>query len=69
MLVHGLLVEGVEDGHLGGPAIGLDVVGDRLQRLAGATDEEDPRALAGELPGDRAADGPTRTVDHGVLVL
>ena len=49
MLVHGLLVEGVEHGHLGGTAISFDVVGDRFEILAGAVGEEDARSLTGEL--------------------
>jgi len=57
VLVHGLLVEGVQYGHLGGTAICFDVVGDRFEILAGAAGEEDARSLTGELPGDRAADG------------
>jgi hypothetical protein len=52
-----MFVEGVEHGDLGGTAIGFDGVGDRLQRLAGATGEEDARAFSGELSGDRAPDG------------
>jgi hypothetical protein len=51
MLLHSVLVEGVEDGHLRRSARGLDVLGDRLELLAGATDEEDASALLGELPG------------------
>src|SRR5215212_8034228 len=65
----GVLVEGVEFGHLRRPASGRDVGGDCLERRAGATGEEDPRALPGEGPGDAAADTPTGAVDNGVLVL
>jgi hypothetical protein len=69
VLFHGLLVEGVEHGHLGGTATCFDVVGDSLEILAGATDEEDARSLTGELPGDRATNGSSPAVDYGVLVL
>ncbi len=69
VLVDGLLVEGVEFGHLGRPASGSDVLGDRLERLAGASGEEDPGALAGEGPGNAAADPSGGAVYDGVLVL
>src|SRR5215218_5918703 len=65
----GVLVDCVEFGHLRRPASGRDVGGDCLERRAGATGEEDPRALPSEGPGDAAADTPTGAVDNGVLVL
>jgi hypothetical protein len=69
VLVYGLLVEGVEDGHLRRSACGLNVLGDRLKLLAGAPREEDPGSLVGEGASDRAADRAASSVDHGVLVL
>jgi hypothetical protein len=69
VLVYGPLVEGVEDGHLGQAARAPDVSGYRLERLAGTAGEENACTLAGEFPGDRAADGPASAVDDGVLVL
>jgi hypothetical protein len=69
VLVYGPLVEGVEDGHLGRAARAPDISGYRLERLAGTAGEEDAYALAGELPGDRAANGPASAVDDRVPVL
>jgi hypothetical protein len=69
VIFHNLLVEGVEHGHLCRAARGLDIPGDRLELLAGATDEEDASALLGEFPGDRAAYCSSPTVDDGVVVL
>jgi hypothetical protein len=69
VLLHGPLVEGVEDGRFGCPARGHDVRGYRIERLAGVTGEEDACALPGELPGDRSSDRSSCSVDDGVLVL
>jgi hypothetical protein len=55
----GPLVEGVDDCRFGRAARGLDVRGYELERLAGPAGEEDPRAIAGELLGNRAANGPS----------
>src|SRR6266567_4463973 len=65
----GPVVESVDLGHIGGPAVGRDVGGDRLQWLAGAAGEEDPGPLPSEGPGDAAADPSAGAVDDGVLVL
>jgi hypothetical protein len=50
--VHRALVGGVEDGHLGRPAVRLDVGGDRLHGRSGSAGKEHLGALAGEGPGD-----------------
>ena len=67
--VHGALVGGVEDGHLGRPTGGPDVGGDRLHGRPAAAGEEHLGALAGEGAGDPATDSATGPVDDGVLVL
>jgi hypothetical protein len=65
---HGVLVEDVERGDVGGPAGGGDVVGDAFEAAERAPGQVDDRALGGERPGDGAADGPTAAVDDGDLV-
>lgn len=57
MLVDRLFVECVDLGNLRGPARARDVGGDRLERRAGAPDEEDAGPLPSKGPGD-AADPP-----------
>src|SRR5260221_4283875 len=46
-----------------------DVLRHGLKRSQGATSKEDLRSLAGEGAGNRTADGSSRSVDHGVLLL
>ena len=67
--VDGLLVERVDHGGLRPSARRADVVGDRRERGLGAAGQVDGRALAGECPGNRAADRSATAVDHRVLVL
>ena len=65
MLIDRHLVQCVDFGRLGHPTGEADL----LERRPGAASEEDLRPLAGEGPGDRAADRAAASVDHGVLLL
>jgi hypothetical protein len=67
--VDGRLVEGVEDGHLGGAAGGGDVRGDRVDGCPRPPGQENLGPFSGEGPGGGAADAPAGSVDDGVLVL
>lgn len=69
MLIDRHLVQCVDFGRLGHPTGEADLLGDLLERRPGAASEEDLRPLAGEGPGDRAADRAAASVDHGVLLL
>src|SRR6266496_2397867 len=69
MPVHGLLVERVDLGHLGGSAGGNDVLRDDLDRGPLAPGEKEPGPLGGKGAGDSAADRASGSVDHRDLVL
>jgi hypothetical protein len=58
VLVDRPFVEGVDHGDLGRAPCGSDLPSDRLERLPGASGEEDPGALPREGPGDAAAESP-----------
>jgi len=67
--VDGLGVERIHDRGLCRPAGGANVAGDALELDLGAPGEKHSRALSSEGPGDRGADRPAASIDHGVLVL
>lgn len=60
------LVQRVNDGHVRGAARRLDVLGDRLQWLAGTAGQEHLRPVPRERVGHGAADAPARAVDDRV---
>ena len=68
VLVHGLLVEGVDRRRLGGPAGGNDLLGDRFDRCPVAAGDKQRGPLAHKGAGDRAADGAAGAVEHRDLV-
>ena len=69
VLVHRLLVQGIELRRLGHPSGRTDVLGDLLEALHRAAGEVDPCALARKCTRDRAADRPAPSVDDRVLAL
>jgi hypothetical protein len=56
VLLDGFLVQSVDLRHLGDSPRGGDLVGHLVERLPGATGEEDVCPLAGEGTGNRTAD-------------
>lgn len=64
----GRFVQRVHLGGLGNAAGGRDLLGHLLELGEGTTGQHDPRSLAREGAGHRAADGAASSVDHGVLV-
>jgi hypothetical protein len=69
MLVHRLLVEGVDLRRVGGSASGTDVRGDNLDGYQGAPSEKHVGTLRRKRACDRAADRASGSVDHRDLVL
>src|SRR5262245_60851274 len=69
MAVHGLLIESVDFGRLGGSAGEHDFLGDNLDRCHMATGEKQLSSLARKRTCDGAADGASSSVDHRNLVL
>ena len=69
VFIDGMLVQRVDDRRRGGSAGPDDVLGEHFERSQVAAGEEQPRSLPGEGVGDRPADGASRPVDDGNLVL
>src|SRR5215475_13053849 len=69
MLVHSLLVEGVDLCRLGGSTGGINFLGDGFDRRQTASGEKKPGPLARKGARDSAADRTSRSVDHRNLVV